>query len=503
MTLPIVPGTWISAASLIISPGLFLLGEALRSGAAYPFSDQLSFYADHKGLMGISYGISALSLMLMWPGVLAVAHLIGGTRPGWSVAGGTLATTGLFVNTFDEGMNLMAFRMVDELGTDTTIGAVAGSYADPYLVYPLVFADNLGWAVLAIGAYLSRTLGWLRSLGLLIMCAHVSGLLKGATAIGVFCDIGLCAAFIPLGISLLRHRTQTRRARVETAANQNHSNNRDCGATSDLPGHETDQRMSWTVDQQVAHREPSSSTKPTKTNYPRRRDVPDDGRMTRANLHSARVPSLRVAALGALVFGLLFVVHHVLQGTGPGSSSPAEVAAYNITHRSALLSSEVALGLSLLAFIAFLAPLVAVVWRVGHETTAVAVLVAGTVFLAMGFMSTAAETALVGVSDANEPGAVDALNQLQGRTPVVLAVTALATVISLAVLGTGLLWRWLGISGLVLAGVFLLASVSNLVARDLEGGYSLIGVGLFTVWMLALSAGLWRTASATPTSTPV
>jgi hypothetical protein len=56
------------------------------------------------------------------------------------------------------------------------------------------------------------------------MCAHVSGLLKGATALGVFYDIGLCAALIPLGISLLRHR-KTRRANVDVAANQNHSNN--------------------------------------------------------------------------------------------------------------------------------------------------------------------------------------------------------------------------------------------------------------------------------------
>jgi hypothetical protein len=218
MTPPSFPGLWISASSLIISPVLFLLGEVLRSGAAYPFADQLSFYADHKGLMGISYGISALSFLLMWPGVLAIAHLIGQTRPGWSVAGGTLAITGLLVNTFHEGMNLMAFRMVDELGTDTATGAVAGSYADPYLVYPLVFADNLGWIVLAVGAYLSRTLGWLRSLGLLIMCAHVSGLLKGATALGVFFDLGLCAAFVPLGISLLRHRIQRRGASVEVAA---------------------------------------------------------------------------------------------------------------------------------------------------------------------------------------------------------------------------------------------------------------------------------------------
>jgi hypothetical protein len=225
MTLPVFPGTWIAAGSLIISPVLFLLGEVLRSSAGYPFADQLSYYADHKGLMGTSYGISVLSLMLMWPGLLAVAQLIGHTRPGWSAVGGTLAITGLLVNTFHEGMNLMAFRMVEELGPDAATGAVAGSYADPYLVYPLVFVDNLGWIVLAVGACLSRTLGWLRSLGLLVMCAHVSGLLKGATALGVFYDIGLCVALVPLGISLLRHRMQARRANVDVAANQNHSDN--------------------------------------------------------------------------------------------------------------------------------------------------------------------------------------------------------------------------------------------------------------------------------------
>jgi hypothetical protein len=197
-----------------------------------------------------------------------------------------------------------------------------------------------------------------------------------------------------------------------------------------------------------------------------------------------------------MVFSLLFVVHHVLQGTGPVSSSAAEVAGYNVAHRGLLLAGEVALGFGLLVFIAFLAPLSVVIWRAGQETTAVAVLVAGTVFWATGFMSTAAETALVGVSDSNEPGAVDALNQLQGRTPVVWAVTALVTMISLAILRAGLLWRWLGISGLVLAGVFLLASIASLVGRGVEGGYSLIGVGLFIVWMLALAAGLWRTASA-------
>ena len=214
------------------------------------------------------------------------------------------------------------------------------------------------------------------------------------------------------------------------------------------------------------------------------------------NAEAPRGSSLQLAAIGALVFSVLFLLHHVLQGPGPAGSSAAEVAAYNVAHRGALLGSEVALGLGLLAFIAFLAPLTVVIWRAGCETVAVALVVAGGVFLALGFVSVAAETALVDVADQGGPGAVDALNQLQGRTPVVWAVTALAVITALAILRTGLLWRWLGIGGLVLAGLFLLASISSLVGRGVEGGYSLIGVGLFTVWMLALSAGLWRTASA-------
>lgn len=117
----------------------------------------------------------------------------------------------------------------------------------------------------------------------------------------------------------------------------------------------------------------------------------------------------------------------------------------------------------------------------------------------MGFVSVATETALVQVAGSNEPGAVDALNQLQGRTPVVWPVAALVTIVSVVILRAGFLGRWLGISGLVLAAVFLLASIASLVGQGVEGNYSLIGIGLFIVWMLSLSAQLWRSASATPT----
>jgi hypothetical protein len=200
--------------------------------------------------------------------------------------------------------------------------------------------------------------------------------------------------------------------------------------------------------------------------------------------------------VGGLAFTVLYVVHRLLLGTGPDGSSAAAVAAYQVAHRSTLLASEVAVALALLAFIPFLAGLVPVIWRAGEEVLAVAVAISGGVFVAMGFVSNAAETALIGVADANQPAAVLALDQLQGRTPIVWSITALVASLSLAGWRTGLVRRWLGGAGLVAAAVFLLGSVFSVLGRTPEGGSSLVGVGLFVAWMLALSLGLWRTPAA-------
>jgi hypothetical protein len=216
--------------------------------------------------------------------------------------------------------------------------------------------------------------------------------------------------------------------------------------------------------------------------------------VTSATTDRSPAQLLRTAAVGGLAFTVLYLVHRLLQGTGPNGSSAATVAAYQVAHRGVLLASEVAVGLALLAFIAFVAALVPVIWRAGQETLAVAVGISGGVFVAMGFVSNAAETALIWVADTNQPAAVLALDQLQGRTPVVWTITALVAAISLAIHRTGLVGRWLGLVGLVVAAIFLLGSVFSVLGRTPEGRSSLVGVGLFIVWMLAVSVGLWRTA---------
>jgi hypothetical protein len=222
--------------------------------------------------------------------------------------------------------------------------------------------------------------------------------------------------------------------------------------------------------------------------------------MTSVKLGRSPGQPLRTAAVGGLAFTVLYVVHRILQGTGPANSTAAVVADYNLAHHGTLLASEVAVGLALLAFIPFVAVLVPVIWRTGQETLAIAVGISGAIFLAMGFVSNAAETALIGVADSNQPAAVLALNQLQGRTPIVWTITALVAVLSLAIHRTSLGWRWLGVVGLIAAAIFLLGSVFGVLGQTPEGTSSVIGVGLFIVWMLVLSAGLWRSA-AKPGST--
>jgi hypothetical protein len=49
--------------------------------------------------------------------------------------------------------------------------------------------------------------------------------------------------------------------------------------------------------------------------------------------NSAR--TLRTAALGALVFDVLYVVHRLLQGLGPDDATPVVISQRSTSHRSA------------------------------------------------------------------------------------------------------------------------------------------------------------------------
>lgn len=200
---------------------------------------------------------------------------------------------------------------------------------------------------------------------------------------------------------------------------------------------------------------------------------------------------LRVAGISGLVFAASYTVHLVLQGAGPADGSVAAVAGYFTEHRTALLVSEVVNGGGLVVFVLFAAAVATSVRHVADHLMAAAVLASGVLFVAMGLVSTATETALIRLADAGEPATVQLLFELQQLIPVVFAVTAFAAATSLAVLRTGLLPRWLGYTGLGAAVLFLIGAALSIVGSA-EGESLPVGPAIFLAWILVLCIGLLR-----------
>src|SRR5437867_952111 len=96
---------------------------------------------------------------------------------------------------------------------------------------------------------------------------------------------------------------------------------------------------------------------------------------------------LRIGAVAVSAFTVLYIVHRILQATGPGASDAAAVIAYEIAHRGRLLISEIAVCMALLAFLASVAALVPVLWWAGQQALAVAVGLSGAIFVTLGFVS--------------------------------------------------------------------------------------------------------------------
>jgi hypothetical protein len=214
-------------------------------------------------------------------------------------------------------------------------------------------------------------------------------------------------------------------------------------------------------------------------------------RSGRAGLDAAQRGLLRLGGGAGLVFAALYLAHVVLQSPGPADGSVATVASYFTEHRIELLLSEVLNGIGLIIFVLFVAALAGTLRHAGEQIGAAAVLASGTVFVALGLVSTAAETALIRVADAGERAAVLTLFELQAKVPVVFAVTALTGATALAILRTRLLPRWLGIAGLGAMVLFLIGAVMSILGTA-EGESSPFGPALFLTWMVVLCIALLR-----------
>ncbi|MGI5270242.1 hypothetical protein ACQEUU_13905 [Nonomuraea sp. CA-218870] len=206
---PPFPGRWVSAASLIGGPVLIMIGILLRSPFYYFVPYQLVAYTQHPTLITAAYACFAVGFVLLWPAVMTLAHRIAVTHPLWGMWGGCLVIVGLFTRTFQFGTDHLAFHLTDVLGLRVMLDGVDGYYLawrdtvwHPFRAMsgPAFF----GWVVLAVGAYRSGALGLGRSIALGLMSALALGTLKGTEPQSFIAVGGLCLAFIPLGVSLLR-----------------------------------------------------------------------------------------------------------------------------------------------------------------------------------------------------------------------------------------------------------------------------------------------------------
>ncbi|GAA3140009.1 hypothetical protein GCM10010466_33860 [Planomonospora alba] len=217
---PPFPGRWVSAVSLIAGPTLIMAGTLLRSPFYYFVPYQLVAYTEHPSLITAAYVCFAFGFVLLLPGVVTLAQRIAATSPLWGLWGGCLVIIGLFTRTFQFGTDHLAFHLTDTLGLQTMLTGIDGYYNawretvwHPFrsMSGPAFF----GWVVLAVGAYRSGALGLGRSIALGLMSALALGTLKGTEPQSFLAVGGLCIAFIPLGVSLLRSGPPpTRRAMV-------------------------------------------------------------------------------------------------------------------------------------------------------------------------------------------------------------------------------------------------------------------------------------------------
>ncbi len=198
------PGRWVGGTSLILGPLLLLAGVVLRIQFHFFLPQQLAAFQEHPTLIAASYSCFLAGNITMWPAVVTLANLIGATRPGWALWGGSFVMFGLFARTFHAGIDHLAFQMVRVQDLPTATRTVAGSYGAFHIVSALTATILFGWIVLAIGAYLSGTLGLVRSIALGSMAALMIGVLKGSSPTSVISTAGLCIALVPLGVTSLR-----------------------------------------------------------------------------------------------------------------------------------------------------------------------------------------------------------------------------------------------------------------------------------------------------------
>lgn len=211
------PGRWVGGASMIAGPLLLLSGVLVRLPFHFFFPQQLEACASHPSRMFAAYSLFVAGVILTAPAIVALAQAIGRTHPGWATWGGTLTLLGLFARAFHAGADHVAFELVRIDGAASATRTVAAIYGGYHVVSALNPAIMSGWVVLAVGGFRSRVLHPVQSVGLAAMSSLMIGILKGSSIVSVLATVGLCVAFVPLGVRLLTEHPRPTARRVVLA----------------------------------------------------------------------------------------------------------------------------------------------------------------------------------------------------------------------------------------------------------------------------------------------
>jgi len=198
------PGRWVGGISMILAPILFLIGLLLRMQYHFFFPQQLQAFRDHSTLITTSYNFFIVGNILLCPAIITLVRIIGKKRSQLALWGGMFVILGLFARTFQGGVNHLAFQLVNIQGLELATKTIADSYGAFNIISTLNGTIMFGWLILAIGTYLSGTLGLFRSIALGLMAALMSGVLKGTSFFSIIAATGLCIALVPLGFEMLK-----------------------------------------------------------------------------------------------------------------------------------------------------------------------------------------------------------------------------------------------------------------------------------------------------------
>jgi len=206
------PGPLVSGISLVVSPILAIVGTGLAIG---DYSESGSVFAAdmarHHGLLvtGINISITGVTLGLFV--VIFLAQAICTTHPRLGRAAGVLAIIGLMGPMFFEGIFWGASHVVDT----TAHQNVAATLIDRSNMVPTTI-DNVsgpcllvGFILLAVGTAKSGVLSTPRSWALGVTCLIPFGFISGYIIISTIAFVGLAIAVVPLGIQVLRERSES------------------------------------------------------------------------------------------------------------------------------------------------------------------------------------------------------------------------------------------------------------------------------------------------------